>query len=75
MKNVCISFQHMNWGDDGGDHDPSVYSVDDATYDFIMKTEVLDYDEYEELQQSMVEIDLNNGPVEIHWCGTVWFSY
>ncbi len=74
MKNVVVSFQHENWEDDGGDHDPKLYSVSDEMFDRLEKLEGMD-EVYSEDFEDIVLSPSPELPCTLDGVFNIWYKY
>lgn len=79
-KTVVVTIQHNNWEDDGGDHDPSVYEVDDSLYQDLvhMSREHASnsYDDVEDLGERLEKcvVTTPKYPMSIDGVFNIWYG-
>jgi hypothetical protein len=80
MRFAVVSFQHENWDDDAGMHDPVILELNDADWDHYISnvkddpSSVLSNEGYEYLQGLAIESSIPH-ELKIEWIGTIWWSY
>lgn len=79
MKTLVVSFQHENWEDDGGEHDPEIIQISDEDFVMLDSIDVLDRGDadQEELYNRLLSSIIREPefPLQIDYAMTVWFSY
>jgi hypothetical protein len=80
MRYAVVSFQHENWDDDAGMHDPVILELNDADWNAYIELAkadpsfILDNGAYEYLQGLAIESSIPH-ELKIEWIGTMWWSY
>lgn len=78
MKTVVVSFQHENWEDGGGAHDPKIVQISDEDFDMLARFRVLDLgDEDQEKLYDRLERGIIRNPqfpLQIDYARTVWYG-
>jgi hypothetical protein len=75
MKIIVVVVQQENWEDDGGDHDPNIFEVDDADFDWVAKLhdKVTSGDMVDKFYTAARQIPVGIFPMQIDGVFNIWW--